>query len=177
MMVYYGHDGVVARQVAYSPETLGRTWSGPVPEVLLDPANCAGLHCSGGRRALDVLDPLTGRPRWRAPADVDLTKRGGYVIEVGSETGLPVRLVDPATGATRVELGGWRAEVVGDVTQPIVLRRSLDAGASAFGVVVPRRDAVQPLGVTGGPVGDCTSDQFHVACRAAGALRIWAYRA
>lgn len=176
MMVYYGHDGAVVRQVAYSAETLGRSWSGELPEVLLDRGSCDGLHCAGGRRPLDVLDPRTGRPRWQAPRDVDLTKRGGYVIEIGIETGLPVRLVDPDTGATRVDLAGWRAELVGDDTQPIVLRRGLDTGESAFGVVLPRRDAIQPLGVTGWPVGDCTSDRSHIVCRAGGELRIWAYR-
>ncbi|WP_127506704.1 PQQ-binding-like beta-propeller repeat protein [Actinoplanes solisilvae] len=176
MMVYYGHDGVVAREAAYSADTLGQLWSRAVPEVLLDRASCAGLHCSGSLRALDVLDPRTGEPRWRAPTGVDLMKRGGYVIEIGNESGLPERLVDPGTGAARVDLAGWRAEVMGDDSQPILLRRSLGA-ESAFGVVVPRRDAVQPLGVTGWPVGDCTSDRSHVACRAGGELRIWAYRA
>ncbi|MBM2617797.1 PQQ-binding-like beta-propeller repeat protein [Actinoplanes sp. LDG1-06] len=177
MMVYYGHRGVVSEEVAYSTATLQRRWSRPVPEMMLDPANCTGMHCSGGRQALDVLDPGSGEVRWRAPTDVDLTKYGGYVVEVGIESGLPVRLVDPGTGVTRVDLTGWRAEVVGEAGQPIVLRRSLDAGASAFGVVVPDRDTIQPLGVTGGPVSDCTSDARHVVCRTDGGLRIWAYRA
>ena len=176
MMVYYGRDGVIDREVAYRADSLARVWSRAVPEVLLDRANCSGLHCAGSLRALDVLDPRTGEPRWRAPTGVDLTKRGGYVIEVGSESGMPERLVDAETGAVRVDLAAWRAEVMGDESQPIVLRRSVGA-ESAFGVVVPRRDAVQPLGVTGRPVGDCTSDRFHVVCRAGGELRIWAYRA
>ncbi len=177
MMVYYGRDGIVTDEVAFSADTLERRWSRPVPEILLEPASCTGLHCSGGRTALDVLDPGTGQARWRAPKNVDLTKHGGYVVEVGSESGTPVRLVDPGTGVTRVDLAAWPGEVVGAPDQPIVLRRSLDAGASAFGVVVDRRDQVQPLGVTGGPVSDCTADLGHVACRTDGGLRIWAYRA
>ncbi|MBL7253737.1 outer membrane protein assembly factor BamB family protein [Paractinoplanes lichenicola] len=177
MMVYYGRRGVVSREVAYAPDTLEQRWQRRVPSMMRDPANCTGMHCSGGRQTLDVLDPQTGEARWRAPDDVDLAKYGGYVVEVGIESGMPVRLVDPATGATRVDLTGWRAEVVGESGQPIVLRRSLDAGASAFGVVVARRDEIQPLGVTGGPVSDCSSDARHVVCRTDGGLRIWAYRA
>lgn len=177
MMVHYGHRGVVSRDIAYDPHTLVRRWDRPVPAMMLDPANCTGLHCAGGRQALDVLDPATGRARWRAPADVDLAKLGGYVVEIGVESGMPVRLVDPATGVTRVDLTGWWAEVVGEAGPAIVLRRGIDAGGSAFGVVMPDRDRIQPLGVTGGPVGDCTSDARHVVCRTEGGLRIWAYRA
>ncbi|WP_250009846.1 hypothetical protein [Actinoplanes sp. M2I2] len=176
MRVDYGSQGVVTSKANHSAETLERLWSRPVPEVVLDPVGCYGLFCTGDRRALDVLDPRTGAVRWRAPSDVDLMSHGGYVIEVASETGLPVRLVDPVTGRTRVDLSGWRAEVIGDADQPIVLRRSLDAGASEFGVVLSRRDAVQPLGLTGGPVSDCTSDESHVVCRTDGGLRIWAYQ-
>ncbi|MBU2662371.1 PQQ-binding-like beta-propeller repeat protein [Actinoplanes bogorensis] len=177
MMVYYGDEGTVTEEVAFTTEALDRQWSRPVPEMTADPANCTGMHCSGGRQALDVLDPGSGQPRWRAPDDVDLAKYGGYVVEVGIESGMPVRLVDAATGETRVDLAGWRAEVVGESGLPIVLRRSLDAGASAFGVVVADKDAIQPLGVTGGPVSDCTSDAHYVVCRTEGRLRIWAYRA
>ncbi|GAB2623261.1 hypothetical protein Aab01nite_16330 [Paractinoplanes abujensis] len=177
MMVYYGRRGIVSREVAYAPDTLEQRWQRRVPTMMTDPANCSGLHCAGGRQALDVLDPDTGRARWRAPDDVDLAKYGNYVIEVGVESGMPVRLVDPDTGVTRVDLTGWRAEVVGQAGQPIVLRRGIDAGASAFGVVVDRRDEIQPLGVTGGPVSDCASDARHVVCRTDDGLRIWAYRA
>jgi hypothetical protein len=44
-------------------------------------------------------------------------------------------------------------------------------------VVLPRHDAIQPLGGTGGPVSDCSSDEKHVVCRSGDELRIWAYRA
>jgi len=177
IMVHYGRDGVVRHEVAYDPETLERRWSHAVPETMLDAAHCGDLLCLGGRHTLDVLDPRTGVARWRAPADVDLIRSGDYVLELGSDSGVSVRLVDPATGATRVDLAGWRGEVVGSAGGPIVLRRSLDAGASAFGVVLPRHDAVQPLGVTGDPISDCTSDEHYVTCRADDGLRIWAYRA
>ena len=177
MAVAYGRDGIVTEEVAYSADTVERRWSRPVPATMVDPASCSGLFCSGERRKLDVLDPRTGEALWRAPDDVDLSKQDGYVIEWNSESGLPMRLADPATGATRVDLTGWQNEVLGRPGRPMVLRRALDAGASTFGVVLARSDVIQPLGETGGPVSDCASDEQHVVCRTDGGLRIWAYRA
>jgi len=86
-------------------------------------------------------------------------------------------VVDPATGARRVELGGWRADITGSDEQPIVLRRHQGPLTSFFGAVAAGRPAVQPLGATSGPVGDCTSDERYVVCQADGGLQIWAYRA
>ncbi|GAA0456451.1 hypothetical protein Ade02nite_05350 [Paractinoplanes deccanensis] len=176
MIYYYNPHGYVTDEVAYAPDTLARRWTRPVPEVLVQRAVCAGLLCSESQAALDVLDPATGRPSWRAPAGVDLTRHGGYVLETGSKSGEPVRLVDAATGQTRVDLSGWPSDVAGAAEEPIVLRRGLDGGSSAFGVVDAGRDEVQPLGVTGGVVSDCTSDSRHVLCRTENGLRAWAYR-
>ncbi|MCY1140232.1 PQQ-binding-like beta-propeller repeat protein [Actinoplanes sp. Pm04-4] len=177
LAVAYGKDGVVTEEVAYSADTVERRWSRPVPRTMSDPASCSGLFCTSERRTLDVLDPDTGQARWRAPDDVDLSRHGRYVIEWSSDSGLPMRLVDPATGATRVDLGGWQNELLGRSDQPLVLRRGGEVGASTFAVVLPRHDAIQPLGGTGGPVSDCSSDERHVVCRSGDELRIWAYRA
>nr|WP_296066139.1 PQQ-binding-like beta-propeller repeat protein [uncultured Actinoplanes sp.] len=178
LLVSYGLYG--GQEIAYDPGTLGRLWARPVPEVLLDPPSCADVLCYGGRASLDVLDPATGRARWRAPDDVDLSRRAGYVIEADSRSGLLRRLVDPATGRTRVDLGGWRAEAIGPAGPaegPILLRGSRGRDRSVVGVVLPRRDAVQPLGEIGTAVADCTADTAYVVCRIADGLRIWAYRA
>ena len=177
MMVYYGAYGSVGHEVAYSPETLARRWSRGVPRELPDPPRCADVLCAGDRAALDVLDPATGRARWRAARDVDLVRRGRYVLEVGHDSGLPQRMVDAVTGAARVDLAGWHDEVAGTARQPLVLRRPAGAGASAFGVVLERHDKVQPLGVTRDVVSDCAADPGHVVCRSDDVLRIWAYRA
>ncbi|MCO8270886.1 PQQ-like beta-propeller repeat protein [Actinoplanes sp. TRM 88003] len=175
MAVTFGQDGLPRKEVAYSAETLEQRWSRPVPE-LTDPASCSELFCSGERRTLDVLDPATGAARWRAADDVDLSKQDGYVIELDSESGLPRRLADPVTGATRVDLAGWPHELLGQPGGPMVLRRGHDGGASSFGVVLAQRDLIQPLGRTDGPVSDCAADERHVVCRTEGELRIWAYR-
>lgn len=174
LIAYYGRSG--EREVAYHPESLDRLWERPLPEIVLDPPSCADLLCDGSRGALDILDPVTGRAAWRAPADVDLSRRDGYVAEVDSRSGLLRKVVDPATGATRVDLTAWRAEAVGPVDQPLVLRRYNGNGTTVFGVVLSRRDVVQPLGVISGAVSDCTASPRHVVCRGAGGLRIWTYR-
>ncbi|GIF18359.1 hypothetical protein BJ973_008680 [Actinoplanes tereljensis] len=174
IVVYYGVDGAPAEDVVYAPDTLSRLWEYPEPQVLLDPPSCGAVLCSGPRSALDVLDPATGRVGWRAPATVDLDVLGGYVIEMVTGEGTPIRLVDPATGATRVDLAGWDAEISGGVGAPLVLRKSLAGGRSAFGVVLD--DRVQILGASNGPVSECGSNHAYVMCRGNDGLEIWSYR-
>jgi outer membrane protein assembly factor BamB len=176
VVVGYGNSAFAGLEVAYTADTLQRRWQRDVPEVLLDPPNCGTVLCSGPRAALDVIDPATGRVAWRVPADVDLVDHGSSVLEVDTGSGAPVRLVDAATGRTRIDLAGWRAEIGGGPGEPIVLRRPEAAGSSAFGVVLAGRDRVQMLGESGGAVSDCAADRAHVVCRGAGGLQVWAYR-
>ena len=173
VVVSYGNTDTGGQEIGYDAGTLDRRWQRPVPAVFFDPPACTALLCAGPRAALDVLDPVTGTARWRAPDRVDLIARAGYVLEVDPGSGLPLRLADPATGADRVDLTGWRSEIgEGDV---LVLRRPQNGGASAFGVVLHDRDRIQVLGVSGGPVSDCTAGRAYVMCRAGDGLRLWAF--
>jgi outer membrane protein assembly factor BamB len=174
LLVSYGPFG--GQEIAYAPSSLKKLWSRAVPAILLDPPSCGDVLCDGGRSDLDVLDKNSGKPLWRAPADVDLSLRDGYVVESDSGSGLLLRLVDPDTGRTRVDLGGWRAEAIATSGRPILLRAGQGA-KTVFAVVERRRDAVQPLGEISGAVGDCAADSAHVVCRTDHALQIWAYRA
>ncbi|MFF5081111.1 PQQ-binding-like beta-propeller repeat protein [Actinoplanes sp. NPDC000266] len=176
MLYYYNANGYITHEAAYSTGTLARLWGRDVPEILVQQSFCAGVICSISETGLEALDPATGRPAWRVEPNHDLIRRGGYVLEQQSNTNVPVRLVDPPTGTARVDLAGWRAVVDGPADGPVLLRRGLERGASALGVVDPERDAVQPLGVTGAPISDCVSGTGHVACRTDESLRIWAYR-
>ncbi|XVU24007.1 PQQ-binding-like beta-propeller repeat protein [Actinoplanes sp. CA-054009] len=176
MLYYYNANGYITHEAAYSTATLTRLWGRDVPEILVQQSYCLGIVCSVSGSGLEALDPATGRAAWRAKQNHDLTRRGDYVLEQESNTFVPVRLADPASGTTRVDLTGWRAVVDGSADEPIVLRRGLERGASAFAVVDPEREAVQPLGVTGAPISDCVSGSGHVACRTNDSLRIWAYR-
>ena len=170
LLVHYGGS-----EVAYRAGTLAREWQRTVPEVLLDPPACGTVLCAGPRTALDVLDPATGAVGWRAPRDVDLGEQGRYVVELDAGSGAPLRLVDRRTGLLRVDLAGWNAGVTADEGLPLVVRRTLDAGRSAFGVVLAARDQVQVLGATPGPVSDCASDLRFVMCRGNDGLQIWQY--
>ncbi|SNY49486.1 outer membrane protein assembly factor BamB family protein [Paractinoplanes atraurantiacus] len=177
MMIYYHNtDGYLTYEAAYSPETLAPAWTRQVRQVLVQQAVCSGLSCADAPAGLQVLDPATGKPLWQAPAGIDVALYGDYVLETENQSGEPVRLVDLSTGATRVDLRGWRAQVPGPPGRPIVLRRGLDGGVSAFGLVDPDRGTVQVLGTTGMPISDCSSDTRRVVCRADDSLRIWAYR-
>ncbi|GAA2670394.1 outer membrane protein assembly factor BamB family protein [Actinoplanes palleronii] len=164
------------RQVAFEARTLRRLWERDVPEMVADPADCQGVLCDGGHGDLRVLDPGTGLARWRVQEDVDLAIRAGYVLETDAATGEPVRLTDPHTGATRVDLAGWTGEVAGSAGQPLVLRRREGRGAQAFATVVPGHAEIRRLGVAGTGLGDCDADGRFLVCRAADGLRIWAYR-
>jgi hypothetical protein len=178
VVTYGGFQAARPLLVGYATATLERRWERPQTRALVNTGSCEGVVCSeeGGRRT--VLDGTTGRDLWRVPDDLDLRRRAGYVIETpGGGSDLPVGVVDAATGTPRANLGGWRAEVPGTGDQPIVLRRSQGPLTSLFGAVTAGRTAVQPLGATSGPVGECTSDERYVVCQADGGLQIWAYRA
>jgi len=173
VLTHYGFlDGI---EVAYAPDTLRELWTRRMPRIMLDVPKCVDVLCYGDRKALDVLDPATGRALWRGADDVDLAQRAGYVLET-TEAGAPRRLADPRTGATRVDLAAWRGEVLGDPDEPIVLRHQPSRTVNEFGVVRPGRDTVQPLGVVQDRLFDCVAGERYVVCRVDGGLRIWAYR-
>ncbi|GIF05906.1 outer membrane protein assembly factor BamB family protein [Actinoplanes siamensis] len=171
-LVSYRNPG---RQVAFDARTLRRLWIRAVRDLVADPADCQGVLCDGEHGDLRILDPVSGRPRWRVQEDVDLAVRAGYVLQTDAASGEPVRLSDPHTGATRVDLTGWTAPVAGASHEPLLLRRA-EADGQAFAAVVPGHAEIRRLGVTGTGPGDCDSDGHHLVCHSAGGLRIWAYR-
>jgi len=173
LVVRYGDFAFDGQEAGYAADSLAKRWQRPVGEVLLDPPDCGDLLCAGPRDALDVLDPATGRAAWRAPAQVDLDERNGLVLERLAHATAPLRLADRATGATRLDLTGWAAALTAGDGEPLVLRRSLPGGKSAFGVVLHGR--VQLLGVSAEPATDCAADGRYVLCRGHAGLEIWAY--
>ena len=173
LVVRYGDSAFDGQEVGYAADSLAKRWQRPVAEVLLDPPDCGDLLCAGPRGALYVLDPATGRAAWRAPAEADLGEQGPYVLERDADGGAPLRLADRATGATRVDLTGWDAALTPDGDQPLVLRRGLPGGKSAFGAVL--NDRVRPLGTSTGPVSGCLADRGYLICRGNAGLEIWAY--
>ena len=176
LVSYGGDDSDQRRLVGYAADSLRRQWERPEARVLINPGTCDGVICAYDGSGRLVLDPATGRPLWRAPADLDLYRRGVDVVESGGNPAAPVRLVSPVNGDQRLDFAGWRSDVSGSTDQPVMLRRTVGTGASAFGIVVDDPVAIQVLGTTRGPVSDCSADDRFVVCRAAGGLQVFAYR-
>jgi hypothetical protein len=91
----------------------------------------------------------------------------------------PVRMRDPATGASLVELSDWNGvSAAGESDQPLVVSRIEPARESTvFGVLPLGGTKVQPLGYAGAVTIECSSNDRYVACRVPGGIEVWAYRA
>ncbi|WP_328461172.1 PQQ-like beta-propeller repeat protein [Actinoplanes sp. NBC_00393] len=166
-----------ARELVYEARTLRRIWQREISPMLPDAVDCQDVLCSADGGETWVLDPATGRPVWPVTEADRLYRRAGYLLETDAATGAPVRLVDPRTGASRVDLEGW-AEEVGGATEdgPLLLRRGGAAGGQTFGVVLPGHPEVRLLGTAEVAPEECAADEHHLVCRDEAGLRIWAYR-
>ncbi|RZU49591.1 putative pyrroloquinoline-quinone binding quinoprotein [Krasilnikovia cinnamomea] len=168
-------DGTVV--TAYAMDTLAPRWRRTEPAAAGNSATCTGLACEKGRSHLVVLDPGTGRPRWRTTGDVDLQTGAGYALEVQSGRSRPLRALDPASGVPVVDLSAWQTFATGPSAAPLVLARREAGRGTAFGVLLPGRRAIQRLGQSRAAVTDCSADSRFVACRAAAGVEVWAYSA
>lgn len=162
---------------AYALATLDRLWTAPDPPFTGGTGSCEGLPCTTGVDGLSVLDPATGKPRWRVGPDLDLARRGDAVLAVERGSKRPVRLLDPGTGRTRVTLDGWDEEVpaVADGTPLVVMRSDPDRPAATFGVLLPGRTTVQPLGSIPAVVQGCTAVPRFVSCWTQAGIEVWSY--
>lgn len=165
------------REVVYRTRDLRRIWNRPAPPVRPDAVECRDVLCTGDENGTWVLDPATGRPAWPVTEADRLYRRAGYLLETDAATGEPVRLVDPRTGASRIDLEGW-AEEVGEGTADgaLLLRRPGTRGGQTFGVVLPGHPEVRLLGTADVEPGECAADERHLVCRDGDGLRVWAYR-
>ncbi|GAB1693779.1 PQQ-binding-like beta-propeller repeat protein [Krasilnikovia sp. M28-CT-15] len=162
---------------AYAMDTLAPRWRRTEPADAGNSATCTGLACEKAHSHLVVLDPGTGRPRWRTSGDVDLQAGAGYAVEVQSGQSRPLRAVDPASGAPVVDLSAWQTFAAGPSAAPLVLARREAGRGTAFGVLLPGRRVVQRLGDSGTALTDCSADSRFVACRASAGVEVWAYSA
>ncbi len=163
---------------AYDAETLKQVWTIPASGAHKI-KECGALACLVGTRGVRAVDPATGdlvwdRPEWR---DIDL--RGAmYVAFGGEEDTDPVAVADPDTGATRVDLTGWRPVNGLSGADHLLLTRT-QPGAARTMVAVARPDEPRPRVLADLPegTGDCQSAPGRLVCRSMqGELVIWAYR-
>jgi hypothetical protein len=162
---------------AYELSTLRLRWQHDDPPNDGRGGTCDGLPCRLDRSSTAVLDPGTGVPLWRTGPGVDLTAWAGAVLERDSIEGAPIRLADPATGATRVPLRGWDRAVPADGGPLLLSRAGTDFAGTTFGVLKPGGSRVQPLGPGPRSAQECTATGRYVACRTGDTITVWSYRA
>ncbi len=163
---------------AYAMDTLALRWRTTDPPDLDTQGFCFDLVCGNSPSGRTVLDPRTGRPAWPVETDVTVVRRGDSAVELGTTAPRPVQVRDLVTGAVRARLDSWDTAVNSDNDGPLVMRRAEpDRKVTAFGALPPGAVAVRPLGVSSEVVDDCVADHRHVACRTAGGLEVWSYRA
>jgi len=176
VLVHYGAFGEGGRVTAYALDTLDERWQQDQPNPAGGSVNCYGLPCLRTRNDLSVLDPRTGASRWRV-AGVDLMAFGARsALEV---RGLhsPLRTVDVVTGEPEVELGGWSGYFSVDGRDAYVLIRPEPDRSTAFALLLPGKDAVQPLGRLPDATAQCQPVPGLVACRVGDGIEIWSYHA
>jgi hypothetical protein len=162
---------------AYRMATVEPVWQTDEPPDTGPGGFCVGLPCRPDRYGVAALDPRTGLPQWRTGVNLDLTAWDGGVVEERGLGGGPTRLLSRATGAVRAPLHEWNRVVV-EPGEPLLLSRvTADGGQTAFGVLRPGGDRVQPLGAGPGGASDCDISHRFVACRTSSGVAVWAYRA
>jgi outer membrane protein assembly factor BamB len=164
-----------SRLVAYDQRTLRRLWQQDRPDAEGEIPTCRDVICAGPRSELRVLDPATGAVAWPVLAETDLAARAGAVLETRADTDVPLRLADPLTGRTLVDLAGWDEALPGDPDGALVLRREAEDGQS-FAAVLPGHAELRLLGTAAVNSAECSADEHHLVCRDGTGLSVWAYR-
>jgi hypothetical protein len=175
VLVHYGVFGAGGRVIAYDLRTLAERWQRDQPDPAGNPANCYGVTCAVSRDELAVLDTRTGQPRWRETGSDLLSFGPDAALEVRNMS-VPVRTVSLDTGAPRAELAGWQTYDKVDGRAALILRRQEQDRRSAFGLLLPGRTAVQPLGRLPDIALQCQPAPGFIACQVGDRLEVWGYR-
>jgi hypothetical protein len=176
VLVHYGAFGEGGWVTAYALDTLDQRWQQKQPDPAGSSVNCVGLPCAKVGDNVTVLDPRTGAVRWHA-SDVDVMAFGaGSALETQGETS-PLRTVDLGTGRPEAQLDSWQNYFPVYGRDAYVLSRPEPDGSLAFGLLLPDRHAVQPLGRLPGGSAECQAESGTLACRAGDGIEVWSYSA
>ncbi|MEV6595414.1 hypothetical protein AB0M36_00965 [Actinoplanes sp. NPDC051346] len=165
---------------AYALSDLGRRWTGPLDLSGRWVQNgCAGGICLVGYRGgVEVVDPVTGTPRWSSPRWSSAVEAGPCLLVTGTE-GLeaqyPLAVVDARTGAVRGDFGRWRS--VGPVRADgtiVGLRQRIGDDVVWYASLDPGTRSVRVLGAATRVSGDCQAAGDVLVCRGIDAsVAIW----
>jgi hypothetical protein len=163
---------------AFALDTFEQRWQVREPVANGDTGTCEGLPCEPEPGGLAVLDPRSGAARWHTDKYVNLIVRGPDALEVQGVSNHPLSVLDPDTGAVRVDLAGWQYVATSIGQAPMMFfRNEPDSGSIGFGVWSPGARYVRSLGRSSTPVRDCWNDERFVACRVDDGVEVWSYRA
>jgi outer membrane protein assembly factor BamB len=172
------HPGVRNTEItAYDSATLKQLWTVPAGQAYKIKA-CGELACLIGAMGVRAVDPATGDEVWSRPQWRDIDVRGTMYVAFGGAEGTdPVAIIDPATGADRVAIAGWRPVGGAGGGDHLLLTRTMEGGGRTM-VAVARPDQPQPRVLANLPegTGDCQSVPGRLVCRSMyGELVVWAY--
>lgn len=177
LIVVEGTAGPVTTVSAYELPGITLQWSlsGQLPVY---PQECGPNVCLSGNSPVVAVDPATGSVVWRSSGPVGVADLGGgRLLGYQGENGQAVSVLDAGTGRPVGDLGNWTPLAVPEgnlVSKPEVD----DYRYTWFGVLVPARAVVLPLGRLGGlSTGGCQSHEDLLLCRTLDSrLKIWRYR-
>jgi outer membrane protein assembly factor BamB len=143
-------------------------------------ADCVRILCSYyGQQGVGVRDPATGRSLWSSSHWDTIAPVGDGLIgaaDQGSLDGVPLFLLDPATGRSRGDYGGWRAVVGPDGSLRYALHPAATPNDYWFGELDPARPAVRILGEAPQVSGHCDASAgaliYH---RIDGTIAVWRF--
>jgi hypothetical protein len=143
-------------------------------------ANCVRVLCSYyGQQGVGVRDPATGRSLWSSSRWAAISPLGTGLVgaaEQGSLDGVPLSLLDPATGQSRGDYGGWRAVIAPDGTLRYALHPASTPNDYWFGELDPSRPAVRIVGEAPQVSGHCDASAgaliYH---RIDGTIAVWRF--
>jgi len=172
------HPGAQSAEItAYDPATLKQLWTVPAGQAY-KVKECGVLACLIGSTGVRAVDPATGDQVWSQPQWRDIDVRGTMYVAFGGAEGTdPVAVVDPDTGAARVDIAGWRPVGGAGAGDHLLLTRVV-AGAGRTMVAVARPGESRPRVLATLPegTGDCQSVPGRLVCRSMyGELVVWAY--
>ncbi|MCU7725842.1 PQQ-like beta-propeller repeat protein [Actinoplanes sp. KI2] len=173
------HPGAISPEISvYDPVTLKQVWSAP-SETAYEMQACGILVCLSGPDGVHAIDPFSGDTAWVQPAWHSLTQYGDMIVAYADPDGVePVGVIDPATGALRTPLAGWRPVTGTGSGDRLVLTRATDNGSRTM-VAVARPGDPRPRVLDALPqgTGDCQAAPSRLVCRTMyGELVVWAYQ-